>query len=46
MVVHRDLEFCKGAGVDEAEAVSLVLFYGELCQTRIVVTGIPAVISI
>jgi hypothetical protein len=46
VVVYGDLEFAKGAGVDEAEAVSLVLMDGELGQGRIAVTGIAAIISI
>jgi hypothetical protein len=46
VVVYGDLEFSKGARVDEAEAVSLVLFHGELGLSRITFTGIPAVISV
>lgn len=46
MVVYGDLEFSNGAGVDEAEAVSIVLLDGELGLSRVVVTGIAAIISV
>ncbi len=46
VVVYWNLEFTKGAGVDDAKAISFILGYGDNYSSWVVLTGISTIVIV